>query len=345
MSRYPYMKHLLLSAAFVTFLTPAMACADTAYVTNENGGVSVIDLSKLKVTKEIDVGGRTPRGVGVTDDGAFVLTANKDTNDMSVIDTKTGTLVRRVPLGPGPEFLRVRGDFAFVTYEPGGKRDEDVSERDYEKEPPAEIAVVDLKTWKVVRSIRSGLETEGIEFSADGKHIVTTNEGDETLSVYDAATGASLKTVQTGAYGKRPRGIKRLPDGSGYAVTFENSSGLVVFNNDFGVVKAIKTKQGPNGVGFDPSGKLMLVAASRAGLLQFYDAKTFAPVREVPLGRRCWHFTYTPDGAHILLACGRTDNVVVIDTTDYSVKNPIPGFKMPWGVVTYPRAAGSLDLP
>ena len=68
----------------------------------------------------------------------------------SEIDTATGKVVRRVKIGKNPEFVRVHRGYAYVTYEPGedggppgpgGKDDDDDANK-----PPAEIAIVDLKT-------------------------------------------------------------------------------------------------------------------------------------------------------------------------------------------------------
>ena len=334
------------------------ARADVAYVSNEKGGVSVVDLATLKVTKDIDVGGTTPRGIGVTADGAYIVTANKGTNDMSVIDAKTGTIVRRIPLGPSPEFLRVYRNLVFVTYEPsssgppgpekpaaekpaakGGKADDD------DDKIPAEIAIVDPMSGKILRSIKSGIETEGIEFTPDGTHIITTNEGDETLSIDDVETGRHVRTVSTREIGRRPRGIVATPDRKGYVVTFESSSSMALLDDKFALVKSVPTKTGPNGVTYDPTGSLLVVAAARASTLQFFDAKTLMVVKEVPIGSRCWHFTYTADGGRILVACGRSDDLQVINTKDYTLEAKVSGLKLPWGVVTFPKGHGTLDAP
>ena len=43
--------------------------------------------------------------------------------------------------------------------------------------------------------------------------------------------------------------------------------------------------------------------------LEVYDGKTFEKIDRVRTdGRRCWHFTFTPDAKDILLACGRSAN-------------------------------------
>lgn len=340
----------LLVPLLALMLQVSAFAAPVAYVTNEKGGVSVIDLDTLTVQKEIPTGGQGPRGLAITKDGDYLLTANKTSNDVSVIDTKTGQVARRIPVGKNVEFVRIFGDLAYVTYEPGesggppGKAEEQKKDKDDDAKP-AEIAVIDLKSWKVVKSIKSGLETEGIEFSPDGKYLLVTNEGDNTISVYDRLSGDLVKSIKTAAYGNRPRGIKRTPDGKGYVVTLEFSDKLLQIDANFDPVKTFPTKQGPYGVAFDPEGKRLFIAAGKAGVLQVLDARTYGEIAEVALGKRCWHFSFTPDASKLLVACGRSDAVYVVDATKYDVVKTLSGAKTPWGIVTYPKSTGSIDMP
>ena len=48
-----------------------------AYVTSQKGGISVIDLNSMEIIEEINVGATFPRGIGVTNDGKYLITANK----------------------------------------------------------------------------------------------------------------------------------------------------------------------------------------------------------------------------------------------------------------------------
>jgi hypothetical protein len=43
------------------------------------------------------------------------------------------------------------------------------------------------------------------------------------------------------------------------------------------------------------------------------------------------------------LACGKSDAVYVFDTEKYAQSKLIEVKNMPWGIVTYPKAMGSLD--
>jgi YVTN family beta-propeller protein len=329
--------------------------AGTAYVSNQDGDVTVVDLGSLEVTAEIKVGG-SPRGIGVTSDGSLLVVARRDDGTMAIIDRATGNLIKAVKIGKNPEFVRVRGDQAFVSFEPAAKggpppkpgsqeAKQLKEEREDDDTEPARIAVVDLKQGKVVREIIGGMETEGIEFSADGKQILVTNEADENVSVHDIATGKLVKKVDTKPYGNRPRGVKRAPDGSVYVVTLEFSSKLVVLDSKYNVQKTVATGDTPYGVAFDRKGERLFVALSKGKALQVFDAKTFEPLASVPTGERCWHFSFTPDDKSILVACGRSNDVVVIDTATLKPIKRIEDKKLPWGVVTYPKAVGSLDWP
>jgi YVTN family beta-propeller protein len=329
--------------------------AATAYVSSESGGIVVIDLDRLEITRTLDTGGKGPRGIGISADGRYLFAANKVTGDLSVIDTRDGQLVKRIPIGKNPEFVRVSGGQAFVTYEPGertapsggapaadagkpGKAGDDVP-------VPAEIAVIDLKDWRVTRAIPSGLETEGIEFSPDARLLLVTNEGDDTVSVYDRASGRRLDLLKTPP-GSRPRGIKVSPDGLRYIVTLESANAFLVLDaTDYRVLRTVPTRSGPYGVAFDRAGKRLFVAASRADTIQVFDAHSYENLANIATGKRCWHFSFTPDDARLLIACGRSNAVYVVDARTYQPLREVDGVALNWGIVTYPRSPGTLDAP
>jgi YVTN family beta-propeller protein len=333
------------------------ACAEErAYVTNQADGVAVIDLATLKTVRTIAVG-KDPRGIGITPDGRYLVTANQADADVSVIDLQAGDTIRRIGVGENAEFVRISpdGKFAYVTYEPSssGKPPAQIEKPQNggkgEKSPKAdgaeaaEIAVIDLVKLAVAARLPASLETEGMEFSPDGRDLVVANEGDDTVVVYDLGSGRAIKRIDISQYGKRPRGVKVSPDGSMYLVTLESSDNFLVLDSHYNVLRAVPTGKGPYGVAFEPGGARIWIAAARSGQIQVLDAKTFAPVAAIPVGKRCWHFSFTPDGQKVLVACGRSDALSVIDTGTHQVVSTLTGFSQPWGIVTFPKASGSLD--
>ncbi|HUL41515.1 MAG TPA: beta-propeller fold lactonase family protein [Burkholderiales bacterium] len=341
------LKTVVLLAAFIT--VPAFA-APFAYVSNQQDGVTVIDLDTLEPVATIDIQGKEPRGIGITPDGKYVLTANKDSGNISVIDTATREAVKHIAIGKNPEFIRVYHNRAYVSYEPSagegapeGEQGEKSGKEEQKK--PAGIAVLDLENWRLIETMLSGPETEGIEFSPDGKLMLVTNEGDNTVTVYNISNGKLVKTIDTTKYGNRPRGIKVSPDGKMYAVTLEFSNKLLILSRKLDIIKTVPTGDAPYGLAFDRQGKRLFVAAARSKQLQVFNTKNFSLIKNIPIGARCWHFSFTPDDARILVACGRSNNLYVVDAKTYEPVKIISGLKIPWGVVTYPKAVGSLDRP
>ena len=322
-----------------------------AYVTNQDKGVSVISLESFTVIDTIDIEAKEPRGIGITNDGKLLITANREGGDVSVIDTATKKVIKHIPIGQNPEFVRVFGDFAYVSYEPSaksgpppkpGEKEED--DDDGAPKLPAGIAIIDLKAMSVIKTIMSGPETEGIEFSHDGKKMLVTNEGDNTITVYDIKSGKLVSKVDTHKLGDRPRGIKASPDGKTYVVSLEYGDKILLLNSKFKPLKTVATAKGPYGIAFDKSGKRLFVAAFKDKQLQVFNGKTLKLEKSVPIGDRCWHFTLTPDEKNLLIACGRSHEVLVLDGTTYEPVNHVKDLNLPWGIVAYPKAMGSLDV-
>jgi len=345
--RHPRLLAATLLAFALTGYGTASSARDLAYISNQGDGLTVLNASSLKPITNVDMHGAGPRGIAVTPDDKYILTADEHSEDMSVIDAHTLKVVRQIHIGRNPEFMRILpdGSKAFVTYEPsstGHKPTPGQKEND-EDELPGHIAIIDLHDWKVVGDITGAPETEGIEFTPNMKDLVVANEGDNTLSVYDYSDQKLIKKVDLSKYGMRPRGVKRSPDGKHYIVTMELSANFLVLNDNLKVLKSVKTAKGPYGVAFDRSGNRIIISAARGHRLQVFDAHTYKRLASIPVGKRCWHFSFIPDESKLLLACGRSNNVDVVNMKTYKVAEKIPGFKLPWGIVTYPKSFGSLD--
>jgi len=289
---------ILVASAVLFIFSPAVSQkvpSHVAYVSEEGGRISVIDLNSLQVVKSVQPKDVAPRGIGLTRDGRYVVTANKGTSDIGVFDTRDLRLIRRIHVGGNPEFVKMHpnGKWIFVTCKsasvPMAPGQMAVSE---EVKAASRVVILNVKDWSLGRSLAAGNETEGIEFSPDGKSLIVANEGQNTLSIFEIATGAM-----------------------------------------------------PDGVSFDRRGRRIVVAAARAQKVQFFSADSLQLLGEAPVGQRCWHFTFTEDDAKSLVACGRSNSVDVIDAQTYRPIRTLIGFQMPWGVVSYPRAYGSLDLP
>jgi DNA-binding beta-propeller fold protein YncE len=350
----PWIVCLLLAVAVtaIWWMYRSRVPTNVAYVSEEDGAISVLDLKTLSVVRRVQPQDVAPRGVAVTVDGKYLVTSDKNTQDLAVFNTPELRLVQRLPLGSSPEFLKLNpsGDRVFATFEPSstggpGKPPGSGNTDDDTNGPSAQIASFHVGDWRQGPTSTAGQETEGIEFSRDGKRMLAANEAQDSIGIFDAVSGAHLRDINLTAYGIRPRGVKASPKGNGYAITMEASGTLLEMDADFNVVKVVPTGAKPYGLAFDRAGKRIFVAAAEARKLQVFSADSMQLIAEIPTGQRCWHFTFTPDDSQILLACGRSNNVIVVDANSYKSVRTIEGFRLPWGIVTYPKSYGSLDLP
>ena len=340
-------------AAFAVFFIPASASSqkvptNVAYVSEEGGRISIIDLNSLQVVKTAQPKDVAPRGISLARHGRYLVTANKSTSDISVFDTRDLRSIRRVRVGDNPEFVKMHpsGKWLFVSCEPGSaSTTPGQTATSEEDKATSRIVILNVKDWSLGRTFAAGKETEGIEFSPDGKSLIVANEGQNTLSIFEIATGQRTREVDLSPYGSRPRGVKLSPQGNAYAVTMEASGTLLLLDQNFNVTRSVATGAMPDGVSFDRQGRRVVVAAARAQKIQFFSTDSLQLLGEAPVGQRCWHFTFTQDDSKILVACGRSNSVYVIDAKTYRPIRTLTGFQMPWGIVLYPRAYGSLDLP
>ena len=311
-------------------------------VANREGGrIAVIDRASGQLLRHVAVG-ENPEFVRVRGHLAFVTCEPSGSSGPPGAPGASASSVKTPELAP-PVTAKAAGPAGSGAAKPPGAVSSGPGRDDDDAKEPAHIAVVDLDSGRLIRSIVGGLETEGIEFSRDGKRLLVTNEADNNVSVHDIATGKLVRKIDLKAWGTRPRGIKLAPDGRHYVVTLEFSNAFVVIDANYHVVRAVKTGEAPYGVAFDRAGKRLFVAAARSKTLEVFDATTFTPTNKVVTGTRCWHFSFTPDDKMILVACGRSNEIVVIDAQTLEPIKRITDSQLPWGIVTYPKAPGSVD--
>lgn len=169
------------------------ADGETLYLSCEySGRVEVVDVSSMKVTAEIVVGG-FPTDVRLAPDGRRLFVANQLLNGLSVIDVTTNELVDFIELRKGSHGLALSRDarLLYVTNRVAGS-----------------ISVIDVETLEVVDTWRVGGSPDMIAVSADGAQLWISNRWDRTVVVVDSASGAVLKTIETGAW---PHGLAYWP--------------------------------------------------------------------------------------------------------------------------------------
>ena len=187
------------------------------------GTVSLLSLRSNRETTRID-GLFEPQNLTFSPDGAMLYVANLGANHASVINVATGTLISEIPVGTpmavasagsvdlyqGIINVTRNGSLGFAAH---GESDT--------------LAVIDLETSDILKRITVGDKPWRAFTSADGRYMVTPNNGDRTVSVVSTA---SLEVVATVAGAADMTGVNFDRDGTTAYVVSRGENKLVIID-------------------------------------------------------------------------------------------------------------------
>lgn len=162
-----------------------------------DGSVSAFDFTTGRKIKDVKTG-KECEGVGVTPDGRWVWAGNRAEDTISIIDTTSLEVTRRIP-SPGFPYR--------VQFTPNGR---------LALIPHAQassLVVADVAKQAIVKSIPLGLtkvekpSTAGVFPHPDNRHAFVTVRNDNSMLVLDLVTGTTLARVE----------VQNSPDGVTYS--------------------------------------------------------------------------------------------------------------------------------
>ncbi|THK35829.1 YncE family protein [Ensifer sp. MPMI2T] len=173
--------------------------------------------------------GSAPAGLALSLDGRWLATADRDANQVSIFDAETLKLRHRVTVG-----LRPFG----VTFSPDGRLfSADVGSNT--------VTAVDPVSGRVLGHVATRERPYAVAF-ASGRGFVT-NQYDDSVSVFDAQSLASVAVIDTGEY---PEGIDTSADGRRIIVANWFSNSLTVIDSEsLEIIGEITTGDGPRAFG------------------------------------------------------------------------------------------------
>ncbi len=235
-----------------------------AYISSQVPGksaVAVIDLDARQVVRTIAVD-KTPRDLEYASDGKAVYFTKAGANVIDVLDPASNTIVAEIPTGVSPHYVNHPRNALYGMAIVQG---------------PGELFLFDPGTNKAVRSIKVGDQPHWLAVSGDGKIAYVTNEGSNTLSIVDIASG---KTI-TIPVGNQPRKVVVQPLTAGATVSIENFAFIpqvitispgesVTWANNDGSPHAIAFKDGTAGSDTIFPGKSFNRMFDRSGSYEYF---------------------------------------------------------------------------
>ena len=312
---------------FVSVFYSSVVDASKAYVTNEKDNtLSVIDISKRKVVKTVDIGQR-PRGITMTKDGKLVLICASDDDRVEVRDAETLKLKYHLPSGPDPELFVLSPDDS-VLY--------------IANEDDAMVTVVDMNEKMIIDDIPVGVEPEGMGLVGNGSVLVNTSETTNMAHFIDTET---LEIVENVLVDARPRVAMFTPDDKEVWVSSEIGGTVKVINPNskevthtigFEIPGVNEESIQPVGVRHTKDGKYTFVALGPANRIAVIDQKSKEVIKYLLVGQRVWQLAFSNDQKTLLSTNGVSNDVSFINVDKLKVEKSVKVGRFPWGVVVSP---------
>ena len=212
-----------------------------------DASVTVFDLASLKTLATVKVDTKNPDGITYDPVSHRVFTFNGGSNDASVIDAKTNTVVATIPLGGRPEFPAVDGKG--IVYD--------------NIESTNEIVAIDAASAKIVKRFPlAGCDgPSGLSMDQAHRRLFAACSGQ--MGIVDADSGKVVALVPTGAGTDATRFDPKT--GNAFAPNGRDATLTVVHEDDpdhFSISQNAKTVAGARTMELDPAtGAVFLVTA------------------------------------------------------------------------------------
>jgi YVTN family beta-propeller protein len=307
-------KTITIIAAMLLFISIS-ATAQTAYIPNIGGFISVINVATNTISATITI--NATECVSVSLDGTKVYVTNDGDSSVYVINTATNTVSDTIIVGSQPEGICVSLD--------GNK----VYVANYLSNT---VSVISTSTNTVSATIAVGTGPYGISVSPDGSKVYVANKGNNTVSVINTSTNTVSATITVGT---QPYGVTVSPDGSkAYVTNFNNQSVSLINTATNTVTATISVGFNPMGIAVSPDGSKVYVANEASSTVSVINTTTNTVSNTISVGSTPQGISVSPDGSKVYVTNAVTTDISVINTSTNTVSTTI-------GISNSPFALGN----
>jgi len=239
----------------------------------------------------------------------FAYVINRNSNDVSVINTATNTVIATIPVGALPQGIAVTPDGSEVY----------VSHADAQA-----VFIIDTLTNTVVDIVGLPNRSQEVEITPDGMKAYVVVQDGNAVAVINTATRTVTNVI--GGFNS-PHGIGITPDGTkAYVTNFGPShSGTTVSVIDIStntIIATIPVGQGPIGVAVTPDGTKVYVANNVTSTVSVINTATNTVIATLPTVGGLIDVEITPDGTEAFVTGG--PSTTIIDTATDTVISSFP---------------------
>lgn len=307
-----------------SFLRPGLRL--NAYVTTADGGVTVVDLVRLRAIAHLAVGpglsGMREHPTraeiwGVSGPGGYVW----------VLDARANQIALRINVGALP---------LTVDFSPDGSQAYTTSSK------TDMLVAIDCRTRAIVARARTGAGPVVAHVTPDGKLILVVNQREGTLGIHDVATLELRNLVPTVS---KPEDVSIVPDSSLAFVLSRSERRISVVDLRRAVLLTNLDLAGePTEMLLKPDGGELYVLSPEAHGLQVINTWTHEVGDYLLAGSAPSRGALLPDASGLFVSDTAAGRVTPIDITNRRVMRPIPTGQLPGALVFSPGQKPSLLL-
>ncbi len=306
------------------------------YTNTTANRVAVIDASTRKLIKHILVGDH-PSHLEISGDHRRLYVANSASNDLTIVDTASDSVIKTAPTGKRPLLPCVaRGrDLVYLPSGPDASVTVLGSEGNFVKKIPVgqaphdiavspdsrwayqpnsgshTVSIIDVQSQSVTGEIAVGLGPGHVAFSPDSRRAYVANTLSDDVSVIDTS-GHEVT-------GRIPAGVgAHLPclshDGRfGYVANFASDDLTVWDTRSHHVITRIPVGIYPHFFAISPDDRWIVVSNTGESSVCLVHAKSHSIRAQLHVGAAPAHLTFDPEGRLAFVGCEISDEVAVID--------------------------------
>ena len=287
---------------------------DFALITNQESNIlDIINLTTLEKVSEIKLG-NSPVGIVIDQKKKKAYVTNPKDNNITEINfiQKTKELI---PAGKNPLGIALSKDknHIFVT-------------NWYDNL----VSVIEVKSKKIIKKVKVGKNPAGIIVHSESGDIIVCNRGSNTIMLIDNHKYIIKKTIDVE---KSPFGIFFDNKEKKIFVTNVQSNSISIINYDNLILsKNIEVGKWPYHVALDGINNKILISNQRENSISVINSNNYEIYKKI--NEICEY----PEGINInnnkkiaIVACWFSDEVVIIDLLDYTVKKRISASGGPRG--------------
>jgi YVTN family beta-propeller protein len=234
-------------------------------------------------------------------------------NAVAVLDTRTNTVVKTIPVPPGPHGLVLTPDGrkAYVS-----------------SDAASTVSVIDTATDQIVRNIEVGPTPHGLAISPDGRQVVVSSFGTNRAIIIDTASdqiAGQVPVPQAHNSAIRPDGRVVYVGSQRQGVTALVEIDLVKRTR----IGTVPLDKAPRALNFSPNGKWLYFTVAGEDAVRVLDPASNRIVAHIQVGASPHHPLFTPNGRLGLVVSQGPGELELLDPADNTLSGTIAVGKAP----------------